>query len=162
MPSVSESDEINKHQPILGLFFSSLLAKDSQNLPALSFMPEIKVTATSTTNRNVRPISGINAIGPIPKDCDIRSEITNAAAAPANTKFYWTVRNEGREAELVNDLGHPRGTGLIAKESSAYKGTHYMDCVAKLAGQTIAIRQVPVTITGFSMPLRNPPRKVGP
>ena len=66
------------------------------------------------------------------------------------------VRNEGREAENTNDLGHIAGRGLTAEERSAYRGTHYMDCVVKVAGQTVAMRRVPVTITGQVMPRRNP------
>jgi hypothetical protein len=50
--------------------------------------------------------------------------------------------------------------GTVANETSAYKGRHYMDCVVKVAGRTVAMRRVPVTITGATMPLRNPPRKV--
>ncbi len=138
------------------------LAKDSQNLPVLQFMPEIKVIATSRTNPNARPFSGTNSIGPIPKNCGITFEVTNTAALPIGATIQWTVRNEGREAELVNDLGHSASIGSIATERSEYKGTHYMDCVVRVAGRTIAIRRVPVIITGLSMPLRNPPRKIRP
>ncbi|MGD0188767.1 MAG: hypothetical protein ABSC25_26480 [Roseiarcus sp.] len=31
-----------------------------------------------------------------------------------------------------------------------------MDCVVKVAGRTVAMRRVPVTITGATMPLRTP------
>lgn len=66
------------------------------------------------------------------------------------------VRNEGPEAEQVNDLGHVKREGLKASETSAYRGTHFMDCFVKLSGQTIAMRRVPVIITGQEMPSRNP------
>jgi hypothetical protein len=105
-----------------------VLAKDSQLLPVVQFMPEVKVTARSKTNRDARRFSGINSIGPIPKNCDITFEVTNAADMPPGSTIHWTVRNEGREAELENDLGHIKGTGPIVAERSAYKGTHYMDC----------------------------------
>ena len=45
------------------------------------------------------------------------------------------VRNEGREAENTNDLGHVAGQGLTAHERSAYRGRHYMDCVVKVGGR---------------------------
>jgi hypothetical protein len=119
-------------------------------------VPEIKVTAVSRTNPAAGRFSGTNQIGPIPKDCDITFEVTNARGLPANAQIIWMVRNEGREAENTNDLGHFAGRGLVAKEHSAYRGTHYMDCVLKVAGQTVAVRRVPVAITGQSMPRRNP------
>jgi hypothetical protein len=137
-----------------------VLAKDSERLPAVQFMPEVKVAARSKTNRDARPFSGVNSIGPIPKNCDITFEVTNAADMPRGSAIHWTVRNEGREAELENDLGHVKGTGAIVEERSEYKGTHYMDCVVKVVSQTVAIRRIPVIVTGFSMPLRNPLRKL--
>jgi hypothetical protein len=136
------------------------LAKSANNPPVAVISPEIKVTAESQTNRSARQFTGVNAIGPIPKDCTITFEVTNADAMPAGSVILWTVRNEGREAELVNDLGHSTKIGRVATETSAYKGTHYMDCVVKVTGRTVAMRRVPVTITGATMPLRNPPRKV--
>jgi hypothetical protein len=116
----------------------------------------INVTAVSRTNPAGGRFSGVNEIGPIPKDCDIHFEITNAYALPANSQIVWMVRNEGREAENINDLGHIAGRGLIAKERSAYRGTHHMDCFVKVAGQTVAMRRVPVNIAGQVMPRRNP------
>jgi hypothetical protein len=74
----------------------------------------------------------------------------------ADSQILWMVRNKGREAENINDLGHVAGRGLAAHERSAYRGTHHMDCVVKVAGKTVAMRRVPVTITGQVMPRRNP------
>jgi Adenylyl/Guanylyl and SMODS C-terminal sensor domain len=127
----------------------------AKSLPVAFATPEIKVTATARNNVN-RQFTGTNQIGPIPKDCDIRFDIVNAYALPASSTVFWTVRNVGREAENINDLGHIAAVGLSAQERSAYKGTHYMDCVVKIAGETVAIRRVPVTITGVEMPRRNP------
>jgi hypothetical protein len=132
------------------------LAKDARNLPVHITIPEIKVTAVSRTNSAAGRFTGVNQIGPIPKDCDITFEVMNAHALPATAQIVWMVRNEGREAENINDLGHNAGAGIIAKEHSAYRGTHYMDCVVKVAGRTVAMRRIPVTISGQSMPRRNP------
>ena len=71
------------------------------------------------------------------------------------------------EAENTNDLGHRAGMGLTAEERSAYKGTHYMDCVVKYGRSrrgcrrvvlVIGIRRVLVTISGMYAPKRNPRR----
>lgn len=132
------------------------LAKDARNLPVHFTIPEIKVTAVSRTNSAAGRFTGVNQIGPIPKNCDITFEVMNAHALPATAQIVWMVRNERREAENINDLGHNAGAGTVAKEHFAYRGTHYMDCVVKVAGRTVAMRRVPVTISGQSMPRRNP------
>jgi hypothetical protein len=124
-------------------------------LPIRFVSPEIRVSAVSRANAAGR-FSGVNQIGPIPKDCDINFEVSNPFSLPTNSQIFWMVRNEGREAENINDLGHVAGQGLRAFERSAYRGTHYMDCVVKVGGQTVAVRRVPVTITGQAMPRRNP------
>jgi hypothetical protein len=134
---------------------TQILVKAASQLPACSFLPDIKVSAVSRTNA-VGRFSGVNRIGPIPKNCDIDFEVTNPFSLPPNSELFWMVRNQGREAENINDLGHIAGRGLTAHERSAYRGTHYMDCVVKVADQTVAMQRVPVTITGVAMPRRNP------
>jgi hypothetical protein len=134
--------------------------KAAYPLPVRYAMPEIQVTATARNNPAGR-FTGKNAIGPIPKNCDIRFQITNPHALPNRADIIWMVRNEGREAENINDLGHSAGRGLTASERSAYKGTHYMDCMVKVAGNTVAMRRVPVEISGLDMPRRNPLRRPG-
>jgi hypothetical protein len=62
--------------------------------------------------RCARRFSGVNQIGAIPKDCDINFEVTNPLSLPVNSQVFWMVRNEGREAENINDLGHKAGQGL--------------------------------------------------
>lgn len=125
------------------------------NLPAIVTLPEVRAYAVSRDNPNLR-YTGVNAIGPIPKNCDITFEATNTLKMPAGTTFYWVVRNEGEEAEDVNDLGHKAGSGLRAKEHSAYGGRHFMDCTAIAGDRIIGLRRVPVTITGMLAPKRNP------
>jgi hypothetical protein len=135
------------------------LTKAASQLPVRFSLPEIQVTAVSRTNPALGRYSGVNQIGPIPKDCDISFEITNVHALPWNAHVVWVVRNEGREAENINDLGHFAGEGFRAEERSAYRGTHHMDCVVKVSGQTVAMRRVPVTISGQVLPRRNPMRR---
>lgn len=135
------------------------LAQDVAKASVAIITPEIRVTATSRTNVQAASFRGLNGIGPIPKDCDIVFEVLNANMMPTGAQFHWVVRNEGREAELVNDLGHTGQVGPQATEHSAYKGTHYMDCVVKVGRSTVAIRRIPVVISGISMPLRTPQRK---
>jgi hypothetical protein len=72
---------------------------------------------------------------------------------PAGTQYFGAVRNEGDEAEDTNDLGHIGGSGLTARESSVYKGSHFMDCTAMLNGRMDGLRRMLVKISGVS-PIR--------
>ena len=99
-------------------------------LPAHVVRPEVSVRAVARQNR-LHHWEGMNKIGPIPKDCDIHFEVTNPWVLPIGAEIEWMVRNEGDEAEFVNDLGHKPAGDLRAKELSAYNGRHYMDCVVK-------------------------------
>lgn len=134
------------------------LVESSINLPTKVFFPEIEVTATSKINRALR-YHDINRIGPIPKGCDILFRITNSHELPPYATVQWTVRNEGREAENLNDLGHHQIGAFSAQEESAYMGTHYMDCVVRVGGQTVGIRRVEVIISGTPAVRRNPLKK---
>ena len=125
-------------------------------LPVKRLTPNVRVQAISRDNSNMR-WSGMNGIGPIPRNCTITFIITNPEIFPPLSKVEWMVRNAGEEAENTNDLGHRAGMGLTAEERSAYKGTHYMDCVVKY-GLVIGIRRVLVTISGMYAPKRNPRR----
>lgn len=116
----------------------------------------VKAIAVARNNPNQR-FEGMNKIGPIPKDCSIDFEIMNPENLPPHASVQWVVRNTGEEAEYVNDMGHRTQLGQIRNsERSAYRGTHYMDCVVKQFGKLIGYRRVPVTITGMAMPRRNP------
>lgn len=135
-----------------------LRAKGDSLVPVPITIPDVRVTAVAKQNRR-RRWEDTNKLGPIPKDCDIDFQITNPWAVPQGAVIEWMVRNEGDEAEYTNDLGHNAGAGLRAHERSAYRGTHYMDCVIKRYGTVIGLRRIPVTIRGMSMPPRNPPRR---
>ena len=111
-------------------------------------VPEIKVTAVSRDNSVAGQYSGV----PFPRIAMLRDHKSSRTPGQA---FGWCV-TRSREAKNINDLGHLGGYGLMAKEHSAYRGTHYMDCVVKVSGQTVAMRRVPVTISGQELPGRNP------
>lgn len=129
----------------------------TRGLPAVRTLPEVAVRAISRDNPAFR-YKDTNSIGPIPKNCDITFEVTNAMQMPHGTWFTWVVRNEGDEAEDLNDLGHIAGTGTQASERSAYNGTHYMDCTAIVGDRVVGVRRVRVTISGAPAPRRHPPR----
>lgn len=132
--------------------------EEARNLPALRTLPEVRVTAVSNDN-SAFTYTGVNRIGPIRKNCKIAFRVTNVANFPVSTQFAWMVRNEGTEAEDVNDLGHNAGRGISASERSAYNGTHYMDCVAVVSDRIISVRRVKVVIHGEAAPRRNPIKK---
>ncbi|XSG83464.1 MAG: CBASS cGAMP synthase [Methyloligella sp. ZOD6] len=127
------------------------------NLPVARATPRITIEAVSRDNRNLH-WSGVNEIGPIPRNCEIRFRIINADILPPYSEVEWMVRNEGEEAEGTNDLGHRAGMGLTAVEQSAYKGTHYMDCVVKQHGNIVGIQRALVVVFGAYAPKRNPKR----
>lgn len=113
--------------------------------------PDVAVVATAGNRR----WSGLNEIGPIPRGCELSFAIAAPEKLPEGCQVTWTVRNEGAEAESVNDLGHVAGTGIRNTESSAYKGDHFMDVVVKLNGRQVGRRRVKVRVSGLGIPLRN-------
>lgn len=129
----------------------------SQSLIPTRFVPDVQIKAVPKQNRN-HQYDGHNGICPIPKDCDIYFTLTNYRSLPPGAHVQWTVRNEGEEAEYKNDLGHSAGIDpMSAKESSAYKGKHYMDIVVMSAeGEFLGFRRFPIEISGYFMPPRNP------
>jgi hypothetical protein len=54
---------------------------------------------------------------------------TRSPALPAGAIVIWMVRNSGKEAEDINDLGHRAGEGISATRETAYRGDHFMDVV---------------------------------
>lgn len=132
----------------------TILLEKAYNAPAVSFVPEVVVTATSKSS--ARYWTGVNAIGPIPKNCSIEFALSNALQLPTGAVVSWTVRNGGRAAERENDLGHYSGEGLSTTESSAYPGRHYVDVAVKVNGALIGRRRVPVDISSLGIVPRNP------
>lgn len=131
---------------------------EAATLPVRLIIPEIHVRAVAQANRDKR-WEDMNCIGPIPRNCDIYFTLTNPEIIPENAVVEWTVRNEGDEAEDTNDLGHKAGRGMTAKEHSAYKGVHYMDCVVRQYGMVVGMRRIPVEISGMFTPRRNPKKR---
>jgi hypothetical protein len=127
---------------------------ESRALATLKFEPIVNVRATTGN----RVFTGIDGIGPIPKGCEITFTLANYQALPAGSIISWMVRNSGKEAEEINDLGHRVGRGLSATRDSAYRGDHFMDVAVKLNGLLIGSKRIPVTVTGLGMPRRNSPR----
>jgi hypothetical protein len=127
-------------------------------VPSLIEAPDIEVTAIPRGTLGPE-FKGKNGIGPIPKNCTIKFRVLDLWRLGTDVAVEWMVRNEGTEAEDVNDLGHVAGRGLTTEERSAYKGTHYMDCIFKHQGRVVAARRVRVEISGISMPPRNPARR---
>lgn len=124
------------------------IAKSSSRaLVAQTFEPQVSVRAV-TDGLLRQSYSGQNGIGPIPKDCTVTFALANAHALPAGAVVSWTVRNEGDEAEFVNDLGHLAGYGESVSRHSAYNGLHHMDVSVKLNGRLIGRRRIPVNIRG--------------
>lgn len=135
-------------------------ASEERALVPVGFEPQVNVVATPPTG-TVR-FRGTNRIGPIPKKCSIEFTLTNAHELPQGARVEWVVRNEGHEAELTNDLGHLAGTGVLASENSAYRGTHYMDVVVtSMFGRVLGFKRIPVQIMDIEMPPRNPLRRPG-
>lgn len=133
-------------------------SSDGRSLVALPFDPIVHVRAVAKNNPRAF-WEGTNEIGPIPKECNIEFTLANPYDLPPSARVTWTVRNEGNEAEQLNDLGHSSGAGLKKSETSAYNGMHYMDCMVKDRGKIIGYKRVPVTIRGAPVPPRNPPRR---
>ena len=98
---------------------------------------------------------------PTPKECNLTFEILNPQQIPPDAIIEWTVRNDGRDAENANDLGHIKSGGrreLRVVERTLYQGRHYMDCVIRRWGQVIGRRRVTVHIQRHVYPVRNPPK----
>jgi hypothetical protein len=128
------------------------------NALTVTALPDVIVTAVARKNQNIR-YQDINKIGPIPKDCNITFQIKDPLSLPVGTTVEWFVRNEGSEAEDQNDLGHEGAVGYNTTESSAYVGTHFMDCVCRNSGRAFAVRRIPVKVNGNYVPPRNPSTK---
>lgn len=133
---------------------SKMMDGQAGTVAVVQYNPDVHVVATNGSRR----WTGMNSIGVIPKGCDLKFEVVNEATFPAGATVSWMARNEGAEAEAMNDLGHIGGVGLTKEESTAYRGTHNMDVVVKLNGKIIGRRRVPVKVSGLGIPRRNPNR----
>jgi len=116
-------------------------------------VPEVQVEITLPSGKSVTQLNG--ALN-VPKDSSLKFRLSNYDALPANSQVIWTVRNQGRQAEAVNDLGHFSAYGPTAgPEEARYHGRHYMDVVIKQAGRTIGMRRVPVSVINNDLRARS-------
>ncbi len=136
----------------------TIKTNESTALTKVLFVPQVSVVATSTTNSHVGPWRGTDRVGPIPRGCSIKFKLTNFDHLPQGAHVQWIVRNEGDEAECINDLGHQAGTNSReADENSAYNGSHYMDVIVTIPFQgVVGFARIEVEIKGPPVPARNP------
>lgn len=128
-------------------------------LPATTTPPRIRVRHLDKSKK-VRS-NDVTDIIRVFRDEDLYFSIDNVEDYSATSEVQWIVRNQDNEAKRVNDLGHItiQGIGNENYEGCSYSGTHYMECLILDGNNIKGIGAVKVRITGFSRPLRNPPRK---
>lgn len=129
------------------------------NLPAITTPPRIRVRHLDKS-KNVRSNNVTDEIR-VYRDEELYFSVENASDYSANAEVHWIVRNQDAEAKRVNDLGHTsvHNTKEERYEGCSYSGTHYMECLILDNNNIKGIGAVKVKITGFSRPVRNPPRK---
>lgn len=132
---------------------------DGRSGHAVMILPDIEVQVYGGNPKSVLATYR-NEVPSVAKDCELTFRITNSHVVPEYATVEWTVRNEGNEADRVNDLGHRRAgfRMLTAKEHTAYIGRHFMDCIVRLNGCVYSVRRVPVNVRNMAYPQRNPPR----
>jgi len=159
----SELDAVSIWTDVFGTFFPSAsdeAVQSSRSLVLFNANPEVYVEVKDKNNQ--LKVKGINGVRSVPLDSMIYFSITNSGTIPQNARVRWIVRNEGREAELENDLGHfsgPSGRDFDVVEHSEYVGNHFMDIeIISSEGRVIGYRRVPVNIVGNVRLRRNPPK----
>ena len=129
------------------------------NLPAITVPPKINVRHLDK-DKKLLSSKVTNSVRTF-RDEELYFSIENTQDYSNNSEVHWIVRNQDEEARRLNDLGH---TTVLSKdevrnEGCSYNGTHYMECLVLDDGSIKGISAVKVKITGFSRPVRNPPRK---
>lgn len=116
-------------------------------------VPEVLVEVTMPGGRAyVNKNGAMN----VPKDSKLHFELENYSEFPSNSLVVWTVRNQGRHAEALNDLGHFSGYGSrVGPETAEYKGQHFMDVAIHHGGRIIGMRRVPVSVINTSLIARS-------
>jgi hypothetical protein len=135
----------------------TVTSNSTTTLSNVLFVPRVRVIATSKTNSGFSR-QDIDKLGPIPRDCDIEFVLLNDSDLPTDSHVQWIVRNEGEEAEIANDLGHHVGINKrVAKENSAYNGSHYMDVIVTIPMRgVVGFGRIPIIISFPPVPPRNP------
>lgn len=129
------------------------------NLPGITVPPKIKVRHLDKNKRLLS--SGVKDEIKVFRDEELYFSIENDADYSETAEVHWIVRNQDAEAKRVNDLGHTSVLSVSEEryEGCSYSGTHYMECLVLDKNNIKGMGAVKVRITGFSRPLRNPPRK---
>ncbi|WP_417808352.1 nucleotide-binding domain-containing protein [Thioclava sp.] len=79
--------------------------------------PDVAVTAIAGNRR----WSGFNEIGPIPRGCELSFAIAEPEKLLEGCQVTWMVRNDGAEAESVNDLGTSQGQVFETQKAAPTK-----------------------------------------
>lgn len=112
----------------------------------------LKITSTITANgfRNYLFPIFLKMFNIFPKKASLIFTVTgNFTVRPI---YYWKVRNFGMDAKKYNDGAGLRGEitrdkgGCDKKETTLYKGTHYIECYAVLDGVCVATARTFVPI----------------
>jgi len=126
------------------------------NLPAITFIPAIQ--AVITEKKSKRHIGTYSSDFSVSKNCDIRFKITNSETMPVGSKLVWMVRNQGKEASEISDLGHKEILNPYETTSrgTSYNGPHYMECYVTMNGTVMGHDRIGVKVRTTMMPPRNP------
>lgn len=115
-------------------------------------MPEVLVEVTLP---NGKTVTYKNAALNLPHESKIYFQLENYFELPDQSFVIWTARNEGAQAEAVNDLGHFSGRGRrVGPETAEYHGRHFMDVTVRQHGRTIGMRRVPVSVLNMGLGAR--------
>ena len=134
---------------------TQMLAKSL--LPAVfRYTPDVAVEAIPRDNQAV-VFRGVNEIKPVPKNCDITFRILKPETLPLGARVKWTVRNRGKEAEDVNDMGDVAGHGHEVERYTGYNGDHAMDLTVFLNGDPVGRRRITVKVRGQAVAPRQLP-----
>lgn len=127
-----------------------------KNLPAITYTPAIE--AIVTDKKSGKHLGTYNSDFNAPKGCDIRFRISNATKIPVGSELVWMVRNQGKEANSISDLGHKEilQPTQTTKRGTAYIGPHYMECYVTNNRAVIGYDRIGVRVRSSVRAERNP------
>ena len=130
------SEKRNRFTPTLAASISQKTSHFNvphRQAPKWSVIPKGQVTITGTASRKgFRPMQIKSDSTPLPKNWSLRFDAKTNILRPY--EVYWQVVNTGPEASKANGLrgGFCQGTietdGKTRKESTLYKGRHWIEC----------------------------------
>ena len=140
--------------------FHSVNERELKNIVCKDF-PEPKLAICHTDNKRQKSFKVENRTVKAYKEDRIHLTITNTDDYPVGAQILWRVKNQGKEASDVYDLGHETVLDIYEKheERCAYSGKHFIEIIIFKDGFTYGISLVNVSVTGNTRPLRNPPKK---